>query len=349
MMAKPLIRVQAGPTAFSHLSQHGLNADDIDVMVGASGGPKWFCLFGLDQYLSGEFFANRQKPLHLLGSSAGAWRFACFAQQDPVAASQRFCQAYATITYPAGSNTDQVTDISARIIDDVFPDIEHLQQVIDNPVFKLNLVVARAKKLTQARHKALQAGGLALAATANLFSRRYLHHFFQRVLFHTPGTEAPFHHAGVLPTQHVALSTNNLRQAVLASGSIPLVLHPVVDIPLAGQGLYYDGGITDYHFDLPFSPQGLVLYPHFYPRITPGWFDKSLKWRRPARENLHNVILVCPSEQWIASLPYKKIPDRNDFKLTDKQRINYWQTVIERSEELAYAFKTGQYQLELMQ
>ncbi|MDX3774536.1 patatin-like phospholipase family protein [Chromatiaceae bacterium AAb-1] len=343
---KHVLRVLAGPTAFEHIRQQGLNADDINVMVGASGGPKWFSLFGLDQYLFGEFFAGRQKPLHLLGSSAGAWRFACFAQDDPVAASQRFCRAYSTITYPAGSDTSQVTEISARIIDDVFPDERYVQQVINNPVIKLNLVVARARRLTQARNKLLQAGGLTLAATANLFSRRYLNHFFQRVLFHAPGTEAPFYHAGILPTEHVALSTDNLRQAVLASGSIPLVLNPVVNIPQAANGLYYDGGITDYHFDLPFSPDGLVLYPHFYAGIIPGWFDKSLKWRRPARANLHNVILVCPSTEWVQSLPYGKIPDRADFKLPDAHRINYWQTVIARSAELAEAFSKGQYQLE---
>ena len=68
----------------------------------------------------------------------------------------------------------------------------------------------------------------------------------------------------MLPTQHVLLTKDNLRQAVLASGSIPMVLNPVENIAGAGRGLYYDGGVTDYHFDLSFSDSGLVLYPHFY-------------------------------------------------------------------------------------
>lgn len=345
-MKQPVLRVLAGPTARQHIHQHGLNADDIKVMVGASGGPKWFCLFGLDQYLFADFFRGRSQPLHVLGSSAGAWRFACFAQANPAAASARFSQAYATIRYPANATRRQITDISATVIDDVFPRQENLDQVMANPVVKLNLVVARARRLTSARSKLLQVGSLTLAASANLLHPRHLQHFFQRILFHLPDTPAPFHGSGIFPTEHVAFSPANLRQAVLASGSIPMVLDPVIDIEGAGQGLYYDGGVTDYHFDLPFTDDGLVLYPHFYPHLTPGWFDKALKWRKANPAHLHNVVLLCPSNSWIQSLPFGKIPDRTDFKLPDNVRISYWQQVLERSEELAHAFKQQQYQIE---
>lgn len=347
-MTHSVLRVLAGASAYQHVQQQGLQADDITVMVGASGGPKWFSLFGLDQYLFGEFFKHRSTPLHILGSSAGAWRFACFAQADPVAASQRFCHAYANIRYPANANLRQITEISAAIIDDVFPNSDHLEQVLSNPVIKLNLIVAKARRLTSARARWLQMSGLLLTAAANAVDRRLLAHFYQRTLFHLPNEQAPFHHAGNLPTRHVDLTLQNLRQAVLASGSIPMVLEPVEDIDGAGKGIYFDGGITDYHFDLPFSQQGLVLYPHFYPKLTPGWFDKMLRWRKANPAHLHNVILLCPTEQWVKSLPYGKIPDRTDFKLPDQQRFAYWQEVIQRSAELADAFKHGHYQLEKM-
>ena len=342
-MTSSVLRVLAGPTALAHIQQHGLRQADIKVMVGASGGPKWFSLFGLDQYLFGEFFAGRTAPLHILGSSAGAWRFACFAQANPVAASQRFCRAYSHICYPPDADAQQISDISASIIDDVFPSAEYLQQVLDNRYIKLNLVVAKARRLSSARSRLLQAGGLTLAAGANLLSRNNLRHFYQRVLFYVPGDTSPFHYAGVLPTQHVELTLDNLRQAVLASGTIPMVLNPVENIAGAGKGLYYDGGVTDYHFDLPFSDNGLVLYPHFYSHLTPGWFDKALKWRRASPAHLHNVVLLCPSEQWVKSLPFGKIPDRTDFKLPDKVRIAYWQEVIARSEQLAEALKQGNF------
>ncbi|MBZ9610960.1 patatin-like phospholipase family protein [Rheinheimera maricola] len=347
-MTKPILRLLAGPTAMARIKQHGLNQADFSVMVGASGGPKWFCLFGLDQYLFADFFSQRTTALHLLGSSAGAWRFACFAQADPVAASKRFCHAYSHVRYPKGADTALISQISAAIIDDVFPTDTELQQVLDNRFIKLNLVVAKARRISSARHKLLQAGVLTLAAGANLLNRKHLQHFFQRVLFHAPGEISPFHHAGALPTAHVELTLANLRQAVLASGAIPMVLNPVENIAGAGAGLYYDGGVTDYHFDLPFTEQGLVLYPHFYPTLTPGWFDKALTWRKTNPAYLHNVVLLCPSEQWVRSLPFGKIPDRTDFKLPDAIRINYWQQVIRRSHDLAEALKQGNFQIEAL-
>ncbi|MCH8539084.1 MAG: patatin-like phospholipase family protein, partial [Alkalimonas sp.] len=308
------LRVLAGPSAFQHIQQHGIRPDDFSTMVGASGGPKWFSLFGLDQYLVGDFFANRNQPLQLLGSSAGAWRFACFAQSDPVAASQRFCQAYSSLCYPPKASTTEITRISMTVIDAVFPSEQHIQQVIDNPVFKLNFTVARARALTRGRSKAAQLAGLSMTAAANLAHRRFLGHFFERILFHAPGQAQAFPGLKDLPTRWVALNAQNLTQALQASGSIPLVLDPVCDIPGAGPGVFYDGGITDYHFDLPFSQQGLVLYPHFYPQVSPGWFDKSLPWRKGFSAHYDKVVMLCPSEQWVQSLPGGKIPDRNDFK-----------------------------------
>ncbi|GHG71629.1 hypothetical protein GCM10010919_23200 [Alishewanella longhuensis] len=344
-MSSPL-RVLAGNTALAHIKQHGLNADDISVMVGASGGPKWFSLYGLDQYLLGQFFKERTKPLHLLGSSAGAWRFTCYAQQDGVAASARFAKAYSEVTYPKDADIRLITQISQAIIDDVLPEQTHLQQVLNHPVMKLNLIVDRARGINKSSNKLIQGSGLLLTASANLLNRRLLRHFYQRVHFHVAGETAPFSHQTELPTERVLLTAENLKAAVIASGAIPMVLEPVTDIAGAGAGRYFDGGITDYHFNQPFSDDGLVLYPHFYPELIPGWFDKGLRWRRANKAYLHNVILLCPSDDWVKSLPHGKIPDRKDFKLNDHERIRYWQKVLDRSHELAEAFATGNYRIE---
>lgn len=359
-MSSPLI-IKAGPTALLHLQQYGLRSDDIDLLVGASGGPKWFSLFGLDQYLTGEFFKGRQRPLELLGSSAGAWRFSCYAQADPVAASQRFCDAYRTLCYAKDASIAEITATSATVMDAVFPTTAHLQQVIDNNIFRLNFVVAKSRKLNSGQSKAAQLGALTLTAAANLVSRKSLGLFYQRYLFQhpaaispqmntaNPDTDPAFAQIKDLPTQRISLSVDNLKPALLASGAIPLVIEPVRHIPGAGDGHFVDGGITDYHFDWRFSQSGLVLYPHFYPHLTPGWFDKSLRWRRASPHKLQNVVLLCPSEQWVKSLPFGKIPDRTDFStLDDQQRIAYWQEVTERSFELAEALCNKNYQFEAL-
>ena len=109
-----------------------------------------------------------------------------------------------------------------------------------------------------------------------------------------------------------------------------MVLEGVRDIPGAPPGVYRDGGITDYHFDVDLSKvDGLVLYPHFHQEVIPGWFDKRMKRRRTTGRDWPNVVFVSPSEQFVKSLPYGKIPDRTDFqKLPAKERIEYWRKAI---------------------
>lgn len=341
------LQVIAGKKAFAHLQQHGIQAQDISMLVGASGGPKWFCLFGLDQYLTSTFFKNRQTPLELIGSSAGSWRFACYAQQDPASASRRFCDAYRTISYPKGASIAKVTEISATVIDAVFPSERNVHEVIENPFFHLNFVVARPKRWLHTEKNLAKLAGLMLAAGANLVNRRSLAAFYERLIFQQQPEQSVFSTIRDLPTRHIKLAADNLKQALLASGSIPLVLEPVAYIAGAGEGPFIDGGITDYHFDWPFPTSGLVLYPHFYPKVSPGWFDKGLKWRVPRTGNYDNVVMLCPSESWVKSLPFGKIPDRKDFnQLTDAHRMSYWQEVTERSFELAEDFASGNYHIE---
>ncbi len=339
-MAESALRVIAGRRARAHIENQGLNQRDVRVLVGASGGPKWLCLAALDEYLLGEFFAARETPLDLLGSSSGAWRFACFAQDDPVAATRRFRDAYHHLRFPDHASRNEITRVSRFMLDAVFPAPENEQQVIDNDIIRLNVVVNRARGPAAGRDPLTLAAGMGLTALANTISRRCLGWFFHRMLFRNPHGQPPFSGLRDLPTEEFALTLDNLRDALMASGSIPMVLHPINEIAGAGRGPFYDGGITDYHFDIPFADEGLVLYPHFYPRITPGWFDKKLAWRHPRGAHYDNVVLLCPSDDWVARLPHGRIPDRRDFqRLSDEEREQAWGEAIARSQELVTDFR----------
>lgn len=340
------IQIQAGAEALTRIRQHGLRADDISMLIGASGGPKWFCLYGLDQYFTSEFFAARQHPLQLLGSSAGAWRFACYGQQDAAGASERFCQAYRTLCYAKNASRSVVSAKSLDILQAIFPSPDHIQQVIENPTFQLHLVVAKSGRLTGHSSSAALLASLTLAAGVNLLSRQRLGWFYQRLLFQHPASAASLADLHDLPTRRLQLSKENLLPSLLATGAIPLVIDPVTDIAGCGAGHYVDGGITDYHFDWPFVSEGLILYPHFYPSLSPGWFDKSLPWRQRRTAPSSKLVLLSPTEKWVRSLPYGKIPDRKDFtQLSDQARLSYWQEVTERSFELSAALKAGNYHL----
>ena len=120
-----------------------------------------------------------------------------------------------------------------------------------------------------------------------------------------------------------------------------MVMEGVRDLPGAGAGTFRDGGLLDYHLDLPYSGNDIVLYPHFTDRVIPGWFDKTLPWRRACPERLQNVLLLAPSKEYLARLPYGKLPDRNDFKrfMGDApSRQKYWHAAMDESRRLGDEF-----------
>jgi hypothetical protein len=181
----------------------------------------------------------------------------------------------------------------------------------------------------------LLTAGLALAVAGNLVTRRALSFQMRRWIFHSAGEETPFAHLADLPTRHASLTAANLRDVLLASGAIPLLLEGV-RIPGTEGGVHWDGGVLDYHLDIDFGHgEGLVLYPHFYGHVVPGWFDKSLRWRRASATNFRRALLIAPSEEFVASLPGSKIPDRRDFyRMPEEERMRRWQAVVDASEAL---------------
>ena len=338
-----ILDVYAGAKALKQIKQNGFQQDMFDYMLGASGGPKWFVLAGLDRFIFPEFFKGRQRPLDIIGSSAGAFRFACFAQNDPLSAINRLAERYSNTVYSDKPTAKEITLKGLELLDYMLGDTG-IDEIVNNPVVKAHFVVARCRGLTRFEAKPLQLTGLIASAGANLVKRNWLDKFYQRYFFSCPTSDLQVNDPARMNSHFVDLAQNNVAQALMASGSIPIVIEGVKDINGAPKGMYRDGGIIDYHFDLEFSHKhstanGLVLYPHFYPSPIPGWFDKSLKRRRPHQGSYDNVVMLVPSEEFISQLPYSKIPDRKDFEdMPAGQRITYWQTVLSETNRLGDAF-----------
>ncbi|WP_220359316.1 patatin-like phospholipase family protein [Alkalilimnicola ehrlichii] len=254
MSAEPILTVRAGVDALAILRDEGLQRDRVEVMPGASGGPKWLILRGIDQMLWGQFFHGRQKPLHLIGSSAGSWRFACPAQTDPLAAIERLEHAYIEQRYAKKPPPTAVTAEATSILDHVL-DPSGVSDILAHPWIRTHIVTTHCSGLMARDPMWSQMLGFGLRALGNVISRKALCWGLQRVVFHSAGEGSPFSALSDLPTQHVALTEENLRPALLASGSIPLVLAGVRDIAGGALGTYRDGGIIDYHFDIDFPPQ----------------------------------------------------------------------------------------------
>ncbi len=330
------LTLRAGPDALRLIRERGLRAQDIDIVPGASGGAKWLVLAGLDRFLFGTFLAEpRTRPLHLIGSSIGSWRMACLAQRDPVAALDRGHHAYIyEQRYSRRPSTREVTEVLTRALDILLG--EHgVEEILSHPWARLHVITAEGRGLAASERRLLLTASIALAAAGNLVSRKSLALQMRRNIFHSAGDLTPFAHLADLPTVHHRLTSENLRPALLASGSIPLLLEGV-RIPGTPPGVHWDGGVLDYHLDLDFGPgDGLVLYPHFYSHVVPGWFDKSLTWRRARGDNFRRALLIAPSDAFVAALPRAKIPDRKDFyAMDDATRRVTWQRVVDESARL---------------
>jgi hypothetical protein len=330
------LSIRAGSAALRIIRERGLRPEDVDVFPGASGGAKWLSIAGLDRYLFGEFFrAPRTRPMHLIGSSIGSWRMACLAQRDPLAALERGHHGYIyDQRYSPHPRPREVTGVLSGILDNMLGP-SGVEEILSHPWAKVHVITAMGTGFAASDRRWSLLTALAIAATANFVSRRYLSLQMKRYVFHSAGTDTPFLNLSDLPTTHLPLTRENLRAVLLASASIPLVLEGV-NIPGRGKEVHWDGGVIDYHLDLDFGAgEGIVLYPHFFDHIIPGWFDKAIKWRRGTALNFERVLLVAPSQEFVASLPGKKIPDRKDFySMPEGERMKRWQIVNEASDRL---------------
>ncbi|MEX0617785.1 MAG: patatin-like phospholipase family protein [Pseudohongiellaceae bacterium] len=329
----------AGAQALRRLNEQGFCPSAFRTLVGASGGPKWFVLYGLDRYLFGEFFAGRGEPLDTLGSSAGAWRMSCLARANPVGAIDRLAALYSNERYSTRPDAVEVTEKARHMLEEVLG-THGSAEIVANKIIRSHFVAARCRGPMSSRSQWILGTGLFSAALANIADRRLISTCFERTIFDNCDGPSPFADFNDLSTAEAKLTVDNLPDVLIASGSIPFALSGVRNIEGAKPGLYLDGGITDYHFDWPFSRnEDLVLYPHFYNHVIPGWFDKHLPWRRARGGNFSNVVVVAPTRDFVRSLPYGKIPDRRDFRTLDfSARRSYWQAVLKESARLADDF-----------
>lgn len=344
------LRLYAGPAARRHIEAHGLSPGDIGALPGAAGGPKGLVLGALDRFLFGEWLPRTDHPIHLVGASIGAWRMATACLRDPVQAFEQMERDYIAQDFdvPPGRKTPTAASLSRRFAADLDAFYGgRIAQVLEHPRFRLHIVTARGRHLLGREHRIGTPVGYLGAFVSNVLHRKAMGAWLERVVFSAPehGTPCPLpFDTGDFPTKQVALTEANFRPALQASCSIPFLLQAVHDIPGAGRGAYWDGGITDYHLHLRYAcgpGPGLVLYPHFQKAVVPGWLDKGLKWRHRATGALDRMIVLAPDPQWVRKLPNGKLPDRSDFLryATDRQgRMRDWTAAASASAQLADEF-----------
>jgi len=351
MSDSPIV-LRGGPIAIEHIRKHGLQASDVASVPAAAGGPKGLILQGLDQWLFGEWLAGAPRNRALIGASIGAWRMAAASMPDPVQGFARLGELYCQQSYPHKPSSTYVSQVIEELLINFIGG--HEQEIVTQPTNRLHILTTKGRGLLRSPQRSFSTkAGFVAATLANIGSRSHLARHMERVVISDQRDQLPWLRTrfDAFPTEFSALSAENLKVALLASGTLPLIMDPVRHIPGAPQGTYWDGGLIDYHLALPYSrlsankPSDLVLYPHFTDHIIPGWLDKAFSWRRASKgKNNHwldNVLLVAPSAKFIQSLPRNKVPDRNDFFFhgaNNQLRIQEWQHAIGASQRLRDAF-----------
>lgn len=343
-MPNPVLTIRAGKRALERIKSAGLAAADIEIIPGAAGGPKALGISGLDRAIFGEWLPSAPGVRHLIGASIGAWRFAAACRTNPVEALDDFARAYTGQSYPPRPSRKFVSQSARAMLGELFTGRE--EEILAHPHYRLHILTVRGRWPLTRDTGFSTSLGFAMAAMANVIGRRHLARFIDRTVFHDARDHPAFFKSekrfDAFHTHAVTLDRANLGEALVASASIPLILEGVADVPGGPKGVYWDGGIIDYHLHLPYHhSKGLVLYPHFTDRIVPGWLDKGMPWRRARGEWLDNVVLVAPSREYLAKLPHGKLPDRKDFRrfaLDDAGRMKYWRSAISESDRLAEAF-----------
>ncbi|UTH73490.1 hypothetical protein [Chromobacterium sp. IIBBL 290-4] len=332
------LTIKAGAKA-RRLLQQGLRPEQVGILPGAAGGPKAVGLTGLDQAVF-SWLATAPRERELVGASIGGWRFACAMQADPAQALARLAERYSAESYHPKVTAAQITAQTRQMLRDILgPD--GMGAALTHPHYRLNLLLVRSRGLANREDKAALLSGLAMAAALNAISRPLIRHSFSRVICHDARGSLRFRPQDRIPTQLLALAADNIEAALMGTVAIPGLIHGV-QLPGLPQATYRDGGLTDYHIDFPFAHgDEIALYPHFTDRIVPGWFDKTLPWRKPSQANHANTVLIAPSREYLAALPGGGLPDRKDFRRylgRDELRRQHWKTATAESQRLGDAF-----------
>lgn len=334
--------IKAGETAYARIRDGGFSLDAFNSYAGPAVGPRWLIASGFDLTLLKENALGRLRPVTLIGASAGAWRFAAWIQPEAEKSYRRLLESYITTVY---SRADKPVTIRKSLTAIINKSIETdaLPFALNHRKYRLAIVTARAKNLTASEIGLFQRLGFASSFLFNAINRSMLYAFFERVVFYSGPKPPAFTLRPEFRGVHVPLSVPNFKAALVATGAIPILVAGVRDIFGAPRGIYRDGGIIDYHLAGNYAAKETdltLLFTH-QDRLIPGWMDKRLKARKPSPEDVSNIIMVYPSESFIASLPLGKVPDRGDFKTfvdDPETRIANWRKAVALAEPLGEIF-----------
>ncbi|MDD0977222.1 patatin-like phospholipase family protein, partial [Pseudomonas sp. TNT2022 ID656] len=154
----PPLTLKAGKRALSQLRERGLHAADVGVLPGAAGGPKALGIQGLDLALFGDWLPKAPRERSLIGASIGSWRFASACLPNPAEAIRRLGQLYTEQDFAKGVTQAEVSQSCQRMLNDLLEGQD--ARILDNPDYRLNVVVVKSHGLLADDNRARLGMGL---------------------------------------------------------------------------------------------------------------------------------------------------------------------------------------------
>jgi hypothetical protein len=336
------ICIRAGKRAYEIIRDGGFHFDRVTTYFGPATGPRWLIASGFDLTLLKSDLLGRSRSIHLVGSSAGAMRFAAWLQPEPEKSYRTLMENYIGMTYTRNDTPATVLKSLVNLANTYIED-DALSFALANKKYRLAVITARARNLVASELKWVQHIGLGICFLFNAINRSYIHDFAERVVFYNGPTPPHFCLLTDYRGRYIRLNEINFKYAVMASGAIPLVVAGIKDIYGAPSGIYRDGGLIDYHMTHNYARtnEDIILFFNHQERIIPGWLDKKLSYRRPKEDILNNVVMIYPTDTFIAGLPGGKVPERDDFATfidNPSTRIKNWWRAVEIAQPLGEEF-----------
>jgi hypothetical protein len=336
------LQIKAGKKAHEVIQDGGFHLGHITTYFAPATGPRWLVATGFDLTLLESKLLGGSKTVSLIGSSAGAWRFAAWVQPEPEKSYRNLMKAYITTTYSRADTPATILQSMQSIVN-AFIEDDALPFALANKKYRLAILTARAKNLISSEVQWIQKVGLGICFLISAVNSSYIYNFAERVIFFNGAKPPHFCLRHDFHGRYIPLSEVNFKHTVIASGAIPLVIAGVRNIYGAPIGVYRDGGLTDYHLAQNYASKDdeITLFFNHQERIIPRWMDKKLTYRKPPENILDNVLMVYPSDDFIAALPGGKVPDRGDFDTfidNPEVRIERWLQAVQLAQPLGEQF-----------
>ncbi|KAI9095562.1 hypothetical protein DFS34DRAFT_183042 [Phlyctochytrium arcticum] len=305
-----------------HQQLHQKDLDYFRIFVAPASGPSGLVTTGFEARLKALHTKGQLNgPKWLVGSSTGAMRFLALIGSiafPEINLTEELMRHYCWMMYKDGDTPRALRPMMEQLYKIVAPE-NLIQGILDHPEFRVAIVVSNLRSMYQNLPDWALRGLFVTYALGNLVSDSVLPTLCERIVFYS-GDEIPTFMAngagGVENVRFVKLTTDNIYQVLHGTTCIPFVQERCEYIHSAGHGLYVDGALTDYMFNVKLtepSDRALLLSDQPTPQVFPTALDAYFRWRSTPPASLHHVSVLHVSGNFAAKMIDGQLPRLRDW------------------------------------